>query len=119
MFDEKDVKAHSFVSGRVSFMCPGCRKMHQVFIEGPNAQAYNGDTQSPTFKGEVVATGAKRPTLEEDELIMAGKMQPKPMHCRGTITQGFITFGKDCSHEMSGKTAELPLLVVNDSGKSS
>ena len=91
-------KLRSLEGGRVAFMCPGCRGMHQVGIgTGPGPRwGYNSDPDKPTFTPSVYVNA------------------PGPYHtdaapsCHSFVTEGRIQFLPDCTHALAGQTVDLP-----------
>lgn len=70
------------------FNCPGCKEIHV-----PNQTwGFNGDLDKPTFTPSILVTHP-------------GKPSPR---CHSFVTDGKIQFLNDCTHELAGKTVELP-----------
>jgi hypothetical protein len=90
--------------GRVSFMCPGCREVHQIRVEGEGRPrwGFNGDHDRPTVqcvndeKGEW--TG---------EWVYGGDGKPLPSVRHSFVTDGQIQFLGDCTHELANQTVPL------------
>lgn len=107
-------KLRTFEGGRVAFMCPGCKELHQVSIgEGAGPRwGFNGEYDRPTFTPSVLMRGNK---LIRDE---AGKWtgewecdaagDPVPFVCHSFVRGGQIQFLSDCTHALAGQTVELP-----------
>lgn len=75
------------------FHCPGCGSGHRVRAKGPRpCWEWNGSMDQPTF----------RPSL----LIRWGS--PKEHVCHSFITEGRIEFLSDSTHELAGRTVEIP-----------
>jgi hypothetical protein len=83
------------IKGLFVFMCPGCNRVHQIWVYpkliNGFAWTFNGDVDKPTFS----------PSL----LIHEGNVNPR---CHSFIHNGDIEFLSDCTHDMAGKTVEIP-----------
>lgn len=70
--------------------CPGCKSRHLINIEKPNLSnavwRWDGNVESPTFTPSINIIG----------------------HCHYFITAGKISFCADSTHELAGKTVDLP-----------
>ena len=77
------------------FFCPGCKMDHTYYVKGrdvPNWK-FNGNMQNPTFV----------PSLR----VRHGKGQL----CHLFMTDGKLNFLNDCTHELKGKTVDIPDLI--------
>jgi hypothetical protein len=78
--------------------CPGCKYHHYLPIKKYSNMdeifEWNSNSDKPTFKPELLIKG------------YAGNMGTPKCHSR--ITDGMIEFFIDCTHELAGKTVELP-----------
>ena len=78
----------------LSFYCPGCKCHHGICSEkyrdipGP-VWSWNGSMDKPTFS----------PSL---------RVRHGDNVCHSFISDGFIQYLSDCTHELSGKTIEIP-----------
>lgn len=92
--------------GRVAFMCPGCRELHQVRVEGDGRPrwGFNGDYDRPTFTPSVLVTWSE-PSDVEGEFDDRGKDQK--MVCHSFVTDGQISFLGDCTHALRGQVVPL------------
>ena len=109
------LKLRGLEGGKVAFLCPGCRQMHHVTVDGSRGWTFNGDGDRPTFSPSVLVKGAVPITDEEHASIMAGgTIEPKPLACHSFVTDGRIRFSADSSHALAGQTADLPELSVNE-----
>lgn len=92
------------------FHCPGCDEMHSI----NDNWGFNGDLDRPTFTPSVLTTtghfvpghsGDCWCTYEKKR----GKKAPfKCKRCHSFVTDGQIRFLGDCTHELAGKTVDLP-----------
>lgn len=80
--------------------CPACGHGH--FFNNANHRHprgaswdFNGDTQNPTFTPSMLVT------------IPPHGDKPKGI-CHSFVTNGTIRYLSDCTHELAGKTVELP-----------
>ena len=87
-------KLRSIEGGRVAFMCPGCKTMHAVTIDGTRGWVWNGDADAPTFNPSV--------------LVNQGGSNPTKPICHSFVRDGSIQFLSDCTHELAGVTVPLP-----------
>jgi hypothetical protein len=90
--------------GELGFYCPGCKQEHFIFDNETNPEAsrgycwqFNKDFENPTIKPSVLVQrqghNGNHNTLNR---------------CHSFITDGKIEFLSDCTHELAGKTVELP-----------
>jgi hypothetical protein len=70
--------------------CPGCKFAH-VF---DSRWTFNGDQDKPTFKPSYLSYGTEN--------------DPRQPRCHSFVTDGFIKFLSDCTHDLAGQTVELP-----------
>lgn len=97
--------------GRVGFMCPGCREMHQVTIAGDRAWGFNGDYERPTLTPSVLVNSTKIVRDEagqwtgEWERDAGGNLIPTV--CHSFVTDGAISFLGDCTHDLRGQVVPL------------
>lgn len=77
------------------FHCPACDHAHLVYTAGSNVPkwSFNGDLEKPTFS----------PSLR---CFWPGR--EKEYTCHSFIRNGKMEFLNDCTHDMAGKTVELP-----------
>lgn len=109
-------KLRTLEGGRVAFMCPGCRELHQVAVAGDTRPAwdFNCDYDRPTFspsvlvRGHVIETDADGKWTGEWKRDSAGN--PMPLVCHSFVRDGQIQFLGDCTHELAGQTVDLPQL---------
>lgn len=75
--------------------CPACKSGHLFYTNYPGQPkcnwTFNGNTEKPTFK----------PSM----LVHPHNTQKK---CHSFVTDGKIKFLPDCTHDMKGKTVDLP-----------
>lgn len=83
------------------FRCPGCQRRHLVYTKeqspGGACWSLNGDVEHPTFSPSI--------------LVNKGGEVPSVPICHSFIRDGKIQFLNDCTHELAGKTIELPDLI--------
>ena len=102
-------KLRSIEGGRVAFMCPGCKAMHHVIVDGSRGWTWNQSGDAPTFNPSVLVRGTVPITDQEHEIIMGdGTVNPKPLVCHSFVTDGRIRFLNDCTHDLAGQTVDLP-----------
>ena len=79
------------------FMCPGCKERHIIHHgvgNGPRWQ-WNGDAEKPTFSPSVLVRWTDEDTA-------------KDFVCHSFVTAGKIQFLNDSTHDLAGKTVDLP-----------
>lgn len=105
------LKLRRLEGGMVYFFCPGCKTGHQVRVDpafGP-AWGFNGDGDKPTFTPSILVQGTMRITDADHNRIMSGELiEPRPLVCHSFVTGGRIQFLNDCTHDLAGRTVDLP-----------
>jgi hypothetical protein len=99
--------------GRLLFMCPGCKEMHQVTVgDGPGPRwGFNGDYDRPTFTPSVLVRGHK--VIRDEAGKWTGEWErdasgnPVPSVCHSFVRDGQIQFLGDCTHALAGQTVSL------------
>ena len=78
--------------GKILFFCPGCKGVHGLNVKGSISPVWkwNKSMDKPTFKPSILVSYG-------DSRI-----------CHSFITDGKIKFCNDSTHELSGKTVDLP-----------
>ena len=74
-----------------AFECPGCGQIHLV----DKRWTFNGDTENPTIT---------------PSLLVRYNYKDVAKRCHSFIKEGKIQFLNDCTHELAGKTVDLPQL---------
>lgn len=78
----------------VVFWCPGCGFAHRVPVKpDPRGWEYNGDVEKPTLSPSVLV----RWTNEDKQQV-----------CHSFVRDGKIQFLSDCTHNLAGKTIDVP-----------
>jgi len=80
------------------FFCPACKSAHHC----DNRWGFNGDLERPTFTGSILVHEVK---VEDPAPGFENWRIPR---CHSHVTDGKISFGNDCTHEMAGQTMDLP-----------
>ena len=110
-------KLRSFVAWRVGFMCPACKELHHVTVQGggPNVGpvwGYNGNADAPTFTPSILVRGVQAAKDEKGrwtgDFVCGPDGEPLPMVCHSFVTDGRIQFLGDCTHALAGQTVDLP-----------
>lgn len=119
------MKARKTETGTVLFMCPGCNRYHGVNTDPKNPNAvtsavwgWNGSLESPTFRPSILLhpheTVMKEipEGLNEQELkeFLDANRVSTPL-CHSYVRDGKIEFLSDSTHELSGRTVDLPELT--------
>ena len=91
------------------FTCPGCQDEHHVPTVGEKAWGFNGSLEAPTFTPSILVRGVVPITNEEADRVMAGEnVARRSFCCHSFVTDGRVQFLGDCTHELAGKTVDLP-----------
>ena len=77
------------------FFCPGCDHAHVFYVKGPVTWSFNGNEEKPSFQPSLLNTCDNHP-------------DPKQRRCHLMLTDGRISYGDDCSHDLRGQTIDLP-----------
>jgi hypothetical protein len=86
------------------FHCPACDNKHAVST-GPGGWGWNGSHDAPTLMPSVLARTGR--ALDPSFVPQEGD---PPEICHSFVTDGRIQFLSDCTHELAGKTVDLPEL---------
>lgn len=98
------------VTGTWLFYCEGCKSHHQIWDKTSNANAkwdFNGDVNKPSFSPSIKVQYTDYKKDENDNII---KDSIKEIICHSWITDGMIKYFDDSTHDLAGKTIELPNL---------
>ena len=88
-------KDGAYVYTQYWFMCPGCDQPHAYFCEnakGGSSWEFNGDMERPSFTPSLL------------------NRSPAIGRCHLFVTDGKIHYCGDCTHELAGKTVDMPPL---------
>ena len=102
-------------SGGLMFNCPGCGMSHAPNVlpgDGP-VWGWNESMDKPTFTPSILVrwTQGDPPVTPENFKEYQANPWPqtdKEMICHSFVTDGKIQFLDDCTHDLKGKTVELP-----------
>lgn len=109
-------KLRGLEGGRVAYMCPGCREMHQVRVDGEGYPSwdFNGDYDRPTLSPSVLvkfghyADGRAGPCWCTYEQRFGRPAPFKCSVCHSFVRDGRAQFLDDCTHALAGQTVDLP-----------
>lgn len=91
----KDYRSHC-----IHHWCPACKELHPFAVDKPFSNGarwtWNGKTDKPTFSPSMNITVG--PHGEEKRIE----------RCHYWLRDGRIQYLPDCTHEMKGKTIDLP-----------
>lgn len=97
-------KAQRFSNHEIGITCLACGEGHSL-----RGWKFNDDLERPTFSPSLLVTGVRPITDEEADRVMAGEVIDLPPRvCHSFITDGKIQYLSDCTHELAGKTIQLP-----------
>lgn len=89
----------------VCFHCPGCGYEHDIPTTGPKAWGFNGSMEAPTLTPSILIR--YKASDQDDPAAVA--MQSV---CHSFVRDGRIEFLSDCTHELAGKTVDLPEITT-------
>ena len=88
-------KLKTTLDNKQIFFCPGCESEHSIrTVGGSPVWMWNGDVNSPTFIPSILVT----------ERWSEGRTEV----CHSFVTDGRIQFLGDCTHQLAGKTVDVP-----------
>jgi hypothetical protein len=100
------------------FRCPGCNDTHvvQVRTDGQPSWGFDGNLDAPTFTPSIlVRSGHYAPGHQGGECWCTYNANhsdgPAPFTCavcHSFVRGGRIEFLADCTHELAGRTVDLP-----------
>ena len=98
-------KIRSLEGNRLMFMCPGCNDRHVIqYGEGKGPRwTWNGNAEKPTFTPSVLVRYEAVPEAPDD----MAEWRTERL-CHSYVTDGRIEFLSDCTHDLVGKTVDLP-----------
>ena len=88
--------------GELGFYCPGCKQIHFLNDNETNAECVNRWDFNKDYE---------RPTINPSYLTY---YPDQTYRCHSFIRDGKIQFLPDCTHELAGKTVELPNLKEHE-----
>lgn len=100
------------------FWCPGCQEAHAVKVsKRGDGWGFDGNLEKPTFSPSVLTTTGHYVQGHEGtcwcDYNREHPDQPAPFTCKRChlfLRQGVLQFLGDCTHELAGKTVDLPEL---------
>ena len=92
------LKVHTTDKGGLLFFCPGCGFAHGINVNGGKMLS-NGHGGFPSWDWN---NSVEAPTISPSILVFGEK------RCHSFVREGKIQFLDDCSHELAGKTVDLP-----------
>ena len=104
------LKESDIVVGTYYFKCPGCKASHYIPTknrEHPN-WGFNGNLDAPTFTPSILVTSGKYVKDQGEESRKYYEEKNYGGVCHSFVSNGFIQFLTDCTHELKGQTVELP-----------
>lgn len=114
------------LNGRLSFYCLGCKDTHSVPVNQPESQSprwgFNGDVDKPTLTPSILIRGGHFVPGQEGKECWCtwNEKRPEenePFHCficHSFVKDGQIQYLFDCTHELAGKTVDLPDIPLAD-----
>lgn len=102
----RDVLERLGDSDMVIFWCVGCDEFHQI---STTKWEFNGDFVKPTFSPSYLTWVDPNPKADPIKF-------PKfysGFRCHSFIRDGRIQYLDDCTHELAGKTIDIPIFPVD------
>jgi hypothetical protein len=101
--------------GQYIFYCPGCNVYHCVWTANEGyphpVWDYNGDVERPTISPSLLVRWRHPKGYSNENPAPIGYDGPIVDEiCHMFIKDGMIQYLSDCTHELAGKTIELPEL---------
>ncbi len=99
------------------FICPGCNHRHYIYVGDDETTRprwnFNGNLYKPTATPSILYTRHIWTPPVTPKNLEEYKKNPWPQKkkehiCHSYITDGMIQFLNDCTHDLAGKTVELP-----------
>lgn len=124
---ELSKKLHRLDKYHLKFWCPGCQEAHVIgvrpeAVDNP-AWNWNGNVERPTFSPSILIRSGHYAAHYKagdpcwctyDKEHQEDPSGFKCVVCHSFVTDGHIQFLGDCTHELVGRTVELP--DIPDSG---
>ena len=86
------------VKGEYAFFCPGCQSLHSYSTITPNDKGakwnFNNNMELPTFTPSLLVRFERKAGVE--------------CVCHLYLTDGKLQYLGDCTHDLKGKTIDLP-----------
>ena len=104
------------------FFCPGCKYRHDVHVYEPRSNGarwgFNENLDKPSFTPSIhIKTGmyAGQELVDENDLVKYPDaiewndfIKKHSTVCHSFVTDGYIEFLGDCTHELKGQKVEIP-----------
>lgn len=102
--------------GIIAINCPGCGHYHAIYTKKPSYNGsqwnFNGDFERPTFSPSLLIRTGHFATGEKKEDCGWCKEGGNVCSiCHSFIRDGRIQFLDDCTHNLKGKTVDLPDII--------
>lgn len=90
-------------NGNIFFECPACETPHGINCGDGHGQvwSWDGDANKPTFSPSLLVT-----FTQYDKPATSKKK--KEHVCHSFVKGGQIQYLNDCTHELAGKTVDIP-----------
>jgi hypothetical protein len=98
-------------AGQAAFYCEGCKRVHSinVSIEGTPKWTFNDSLTLPTFSPSILSRYKYPKGYSNDNPAPADfNGEYVTEICHSFVRGGNIEYLSDCTHELAGKTIELP-----------
>lgn len=95
------------------FWCPGCKSIHSIITKKQNYPSpvweFNEDTDKPTVSPSIKVM-YHHPKMNKKDGKTSGGWRGEYIEdiCHSFVKDGKIQFLSDCTHELAGKTVDIP-----------
>jgi hypothetical protein len=104
-------------AGQAAFYCLGCKRVHgiNVEIDGTPKWTFNGSVTEPTLSPSILSR-YRHPKGYSNENPAPADFDGEYVTevCHSFVRGGNIEYLSDCTHELAGKTIELPEFTWGD-----
>lgn len=106
-------KIKDYGKGALGFYCPGCGHQHVYYVNseywtqttGKQGWTFNNDFDKPSFTPSLLNRWGK---YVDPDFVEDPDFPNSSGICHLFVTNGMIEYCGDCTHELAGKTIELP-----------
>jgi len=96
--------------GMLVFYCPGCKRMHDIYVDKLHHVNwnFNGDFDKPTFSPSIKVT-YRHPKGYSNENPAPAEWSGEYEEdvCHSFVRDGKIQYLSDCTHDLAGQTVNM------------
>lgn len=117
------ITVYNDVKETIVFLCPGCKKNHELPIKGIGTVTWtwDGNIEAPTLSPSILTRYNKMTEKGESDYNSwytngcksedAQAFDSVEVVCHSFLKAGKLEFLSDCTHELKGQTVSLPELI--------